>query len=119
MITILFIGFVLTLNRQQVPTINMADNITSVDAESILKAFQELDKNRDGFLSREEIMQHFLQVTNADEEIAKEHLHKFMEQYDVNKDGHINYVEFLQGTLTHNNANVTPPASPIRKTEQK
>ena len=54
----------------------MADNITSLGAEEIGRAFLELDKNRDGFLSKEEIMQHFLQVTNADEAIVEKCLQK-------------------------------------------
>ena len=89
----------------------MEDKTATIEHGAILKAFQEKDKNRDGFLSREEIVQSFLQATNGkvkDKVIAEEHVDKFMEQYDVNKDGRINYVEFLQGTLKYNNANVVP-----------
>ena len=84
----------------------MTDNMVTIEPGAILKSFQEKDTNRDGFLSREEIVQSFLQVSNTDKAIAEEHVEKFMEQYDVNKDGRINYVEFLQGTLKYNNAKV-------------
>ena len=69
--------------------------LTSVDPDDLSKAFRELDKNGDGFLSKDEIVEQCIQLTSEEEFIAETYLKKFMDKYDLNEDGKIDYGEFV------------------------
>lgn len=73
----------------------MADNLTSVEAEAILKTFQKFDANGDGFLSKEELKSYYIKLYRLDEQTAENHLNEFIKTFDANKDGRISYQEFL------------------------
>ena len=73
----------------------MAGGLTPDEIEIILKGFQDLDKDSDGFVSRDEIKQYSLQVEKVDEQTLEKELREFMDEYDVNGDDQINFVEFL------------------------
>ena len=79
----------------------MADGLTPDEIEGILKGFRELDKDGDGFVSRDEIKQYCLQTETVDEQTAEKELCEFMDIYDVNGDDQINFVKFLHFVSKH------------------
>ncbi len=79
----------------------MAGGLSSDEIESILKGFQDLDKDGDGFVSRDDIKQYSLQAEKVDEQTLEKKLNEFMDVYDVNGDDQINFVEFLHFVSKH------------------
>ena len=71
-------------------------SLTSGEADAGLKAFQTIDRNKDGFLSKQEIQQYYLEAGGVTGDSANKALMAFMDKYDANMDDKINYVEFLQ-----------------------
>ena len=78
---------------------------TAEENEEVVKIFQSFDTNGDGFISKDEVKQAFVQLLNTEkrkekfklnDEKLEEKANRFIEKYDLNCDGRINYVEFWQ-----------------------
>lgn len=62
------------------------------------KKFRMIDKNNDGMLSREELINGFYDIYK-DIKKAENEVEEVMNKLDVNKDGTINYTEFLMAHM--------------------
>lgn len=62
------------------------------------KIFQKLDKNKDGQLSKEEIIEGYKEIFK-DEALCERKAEKIMQQLDTNQSGFIDYNEFITGSL--------------------
>eukprot|EP01015_Nassula_variabilis_P004025 TRINITY_DN1276_c0_g1_i1.p1 TRINITY_DN1276_c0_g1~~TRINITY_DN1276_c0_g1_i1.p1 ORF type:complete len:159 (-),score=26.13 TRINITY_DN1276_c0_g1_i1:118-594(-) len=70
---------------------------TQEEKNDLLKIFSAFDKNGDGLLSKEELIegyQRLLNVSNAEEEVQK-----IMDAVDSNKSGVIDYTEFVTASI--------------------
>ena len=70
---------------------------TSADVEHLRKVFLSLDKNGDGRLTYEELMDGFTECFGQN--FTSIEFYKLIEQIDQDKDGYISYQEFLRVTM--------------------
>jgi Ca2+-binding EF-hand superfamily protein len=71
-------------------------NIPQSKIVELKKAFNELDVNRDGVISRDEL-KYMFQSTNID--FSDEDLDHFFKKHDTNADGNIQFEEFISAML--------------------
>jgi len=70
----------------------LAGHVISKDEEKRLRdIFTMLDKNGDGQLSEQEIIEGYKALCGGNEEVALEEAKKIMENIDINKNGSIDY----------------------------
>ena len=62
--------------------------------------FYNLDKNNDGQLNFEELVEAFINNFNLSFVEAEKHVSSIFESLDKNKNGSIDYTEFVMGTCT-------------------
>jgi calcium-dependent protein kinase len=67
--------------------------LTKEETSTLAVTFRKLDKNNDGKLSKEELLEAFIVIHGA--ESAEEEVLKVFEEADVNQSGFIDYSEFL------------------------
>lgn len=67
------------------------------EKQQLLETFRTLDKNGDGTLSRDEILEGYKQLMS--EEDAENEVNRIMEMVDIDKSGEIDYTEFIAATL--------------------
>jgi calcium-dependent protein kinase len=91
----------------------MVGHTLSRDKERELReVFKMMDKNNDGQLSKEELMQAYMQAFNGDAECADKEVDRLMRTVDLNKNGMIEYngtsshhrIEFLMGHIKRKKA---------------
>ena len=70
--------------------------ISKEESKKLAENFKRLDKNGDGKLSKEELMEAY--ETSMGYEAALEEVEKVMQQVDVNNSGYIDYSEFLMAS---------------------
>jgi len=70
--------------------------ITKEDSTRLSISFRKLDKNCDGRLSSDELLEAFTEIYGA--EIAAEEVSRILEEADLNHSGYIDYSEFLLAT---------------------
>jgi len=63
------------------------------------KAFKALDKNSDGRLSREELIEGFKKIYGP---LAEEEVDKILQRVDANGSGEIDYSEWIVATINKN-----------------
>ena len=77
----------------------MSEHFISLEQEKKAReSFEALDKNKDGQLSRAELIEGY-KVIYGNEEEAKIEVDKIMLQLDINKNGTIDYKEFLMANF--------------------
>ncbi|KRX04829.1 Protein kinase-like domain [Pseudocohnilembus persalinus] len=72
------------------------------EKQELLKAFQSLDLDGDGKLSRDELIQGFKEVLQ-DKQQAEIEVNKIMQKVDKNNSNYIDYSEFLMATIGKEN----------------
>ncbi|CAK58560.1 unnamed protein product (macronuclear) [Paramecium tetraurelia] len=75
--------------------------MTNEEKDQLNQTFQSMDKNKDGQLSKEELVQAYSQVFN-DELKAKHLVEDIFTQIDQNNSGKISYTEFLVASSKQN-----------------
>eukprot|EP00347_Sterkiella_histriomuscorum_P000514 403375554 len=71
--------------------------VSKKEKEELMKVFQVLDKNGDGKLSKEELIQGYSQTMDA--QSAEVEMQRIMELADVDLNGKIDYTEFITATI--------------------
>ena len=66
------------------------------DLSELQKAFKALDKNSDGKLSREELIEGYKKIYG---ELAEEEVDKILQRVDANGSGEIDYSEWIVATI--------------------
>ena len=86
------------LKMQQAVLSFMASQLTSHDELNKLReTFQRLDKNGDGVLSKEEIIEGYKGIMEDEEAILE--ANRIFDAVDVNNSGSIDYTEFIAATM--------------------
>lgn len=67
------------------------------EKQQLMETFKALDKNGDGTLSRQEILDGYKQTMNEEE--AEAEVNRIMEMVDTDKSGEIDYTEFIAATM--------------------
>ena len=70
---------------------------TNDEHKKLLKLFEALDKDRNGILNKEELIQGYKQILNAPD--AAKAVETMMSIVDINKSGSIDYMEFVMATV--------------------
>lgn len=75
--------------------------VTSEDKHEADKIFKKLDKNNDGVLTKEELVQGYASVYGQD--LSEEEVLAIFKKMDMNNDGKIEYSEFIVAALDEKN----------------
>jgi len=75
--------------------------VTNDDKVEADKIFKKLDKNKDGILTKEELVQGYAEIYGQD--LAEEEIIQIFDKMDMNKDGKIEYSEFIVAALDEKN----------------
>ena len=91
------------LKMQQAVLSFMASQLTShEELEKLRETFQKLDKNGDGVLSKEEIVEGYKGIMEDEEAIQE--ANRIFDAVDVNHSGSIDYTEFIAATMNKQSA---------------
>jgi calcium-dependent protein kinase len=83
---------------QQAAFTFIASQLTSKEEkQQLMDTFKALDKNGDGILSKDEILEGYKQI--MDEEEAEAEVSRIMAMVDLDKSGAIDYTEFIAATM--------------------
>ncbi|CAK58777.1 unnamed protein product (macronuclear) [Paramecium tetraurelia] len=69
-----------------------------LEQDELLKTFQSLDKNNDGILSREELIEGYNKIYQ-DKEKAEQEVIKILQLIDLNQSGQVDFSEFLMAAM--------------------
>ncbi|CAD8135986.1 unnamed protein product [Paramecium pentaurelia] len=69
-----------------------------LEQDELLKTFQSLDKNNDGILSREELIEGYNTIYQ-DKEKAEQEVIKILQLIDLNQSGQVDFSEFLMAAM--------------------
>jgi calcium-dependent protein kinase len=74
--------------------------ISQEETKELEKTFEAMDINKDGRLSRQEILSGYTVIYGAD--LAEVETQRIMEVADIDNNGTIDYTEFINATLDKN-----------------
>eukprot|EP00826_Nyctotherus_ovalis_P043393 TRINITY_DN4561_c0_g5_i1.p2 TRINITY_DN4561_c0_g5~~TRINITY_DN4561_c0_g5_i1.p2 ORF type:complete len:212 (-),score=41.22 TRINITY_DN4561_c0_g5_i1:218-853(-) len=84
---------------QQAVTVYIANHLQSKETMTQLKAaFQKFDKNGDGILEKDELVQGYVELGRTKEQ-AEKLVSRLLRRIDINNNGTIDYSEFLMANL--------------------
>ena len=86
-----------SLLRDAVNTFITTQCISASDTKELTEVFRKMDKNGDGKLSKEELLEEYSKIMEEHE--AKAEVDRIMKEVDSDKNGFIEYSEFLKGSL--------------------
>ncbi|CAD8124734.1 unnamed protein product [Paramecium sonneborni] len=69
-----------------------------IEQDELLKTFQSLDKNNDGILSKEELIEGYNTIYQ-DKEKAEQEVIKILQLIDLNQSGQVDFSEFLMAAM--------------------
>jgi len=82
----------------------IANHLQTQENQNKLKlVFQEFDKNGDGVLERDELLEGYIKVGKTMVEASKI-VNEILDRIDINKNGTIDYSEFLMANLQQDEA---------------
>ncbi|CAD8125723.1 unnamed protein product [Paramecium sonneborni] len=73
--------------------------VTNQEKDDLLKIFQEIDKNGDGTVSKEELYQAYLKIHKGDKLAAQTIVEELFPQLDANGSGIVDFSEFITATI--------------------
>ena len=95
-------GFSATQKLQQAPLSMMVQNMVTKEEQGRLqKVFIALDKNQDGYLQYDELLQGFTELYGEDH--AKEEVDRIFALVDVDHSGEIDFSEFVTASVNKDN----------------
>ncbi|CAD8072004.1 unnamed protein product [Paramecium primaurelia] len=71
---------------------------TNQEQEELIKAFQVLDKDQNGIISKDELIEGYSQVLK-DRELAIQEVNKILHIIDLNQSGQVDFSEFLMASM--------------------
>ncbi|CAD8168988.1 unnamed protein product [Paramecium pentaurelia] len=71
---------------------------TNQEQEELIKAFQVLDKDQNGIISKDELIEGYSQVLK-DKELAMQEVNKILHIIDLNQSGQVDFSEFLMASM--------------------
>lgn len=83
--------------RDAINTFITTQCISQKDTKDLREVFYAMDTNKDGKLSREELLNQFTKTMGA--EAADEEVDRIMREVDTDSNGYIDYTEFLKATI--------------------
>ncbi|OMJ66818.1 hypothetical protein SteCoe_36202 [Stentor coeruleus] len=83
--------------RDAVNTFITTQFISASDTKDLREVFRKMDKNGDGKLSREELLEEYTKIMEESE--AQAEVDRIMREVDSDNNGFIDYSEFLKGSL--------------------
>ena len=83
--------------KEAVQTFIATQLLTTQETKELREAFREIDKNGDGKLSRQELLEEYLKT--MDPATAEEEVNQIMAKVDTDHSGFIDYTEFLRASL--------------------
>lgn len=83
--------------RDAVNTFITTQFISASDTKDLREVFRKMDKNGDGKLSREELLEEYTKIMEESE--AQAEVERIMHEVDSDNNGFIDYSEFLKGSL--------------------
>lgn len=83
--------------RDAVHTFITTQLINSKETKEIREIFRTIDKNGDGKLSKEELLEHYYEIVGPS--LAEAEVSKIMTQVDTDNNGYIDYTEFIKASL--------------------
>ena len=89
-----------SLLRDAVNTYITTQYISASDTKQLREVFRAMDKNGDGKLSKEELLEEYTRIMG--EEDALEEVERIMKEVDSDYNGFIDYSEFLKGSIDSN-----------------
>ncbi|CAD8178920.1 unnamed protein product [Paramecium octaurelia] len=73
--------------------------VTNQEKTDLLKIFQEIDKNGDGTVSKDELYQAYLKIHKGDKLAAETIVEELFPQLDANGSGIVDFSEFITATI--------------------
>lgn len=86
-----------SLLQDAVTTFITTQRVSSKDTKLLSEVFKKIDKNSDGKLSREELIEEYKVL--MDEEQAESEVDRIMKEVDTDNNGFIDYTEFLKAAM--------------------
>jgi calcium-dependent protein kinase len=83
--------------RDAVNTFITTQCVSLADTKELRKVFKDMDKNGDGRLSREELLEYYSKEMGPDQ--AAEEVTRIMTQVDTDNSGFVDYTEFIKATI--------------------
>ncbi|CAD8141750.1 unnamed protein product [Paramecium pentaurelia] len=73
--------------------------VQSQEKDDLLKTFQDIDKNGDGTVSKEELLAAYMKIYKGDSIAAQQVVEELFPQLDANKSGKVDFSEFVTASM--------------------
>ncbi|CAD8044646.1 unnamed protein product [Paramecium primaurelia] len=73
--------------------------VSSQEKDDLLKTFQDIDKNGDGTVSKEELLAAYMKIYKGDTLAAQHIVEELFPQLDANKSGKVDFSEFVTASI--------------------
>ena len=83
--------------RDAVNTFITTQCVSVADTKELRKVFKDMDKNGDGKLSREELLEYYSKEMGPEQ--ANKEVNRIMSEVDTDNSGYVDYTEFIKATI--------------------